>query len=390
MGRVIDFTSTGTTYKKLTSMKVKTATGSYVYYYYGVDEFPSGYHRLASFAPPLVPATTYEYLVGTNNQYELIKATTSDGGQLEYCYANHLFYFGSTGVTSRVVSQKKITFNPGEHKVWNFAYPSYNGTTTGTTTVEGPEFSTFVTNNGYNASCPWKIGLIDSKTLSDGSFTENFDWTYEQISNLYWVVLGADMGTAKGPLLAFVNQVPLGDATSKTEYLYEREETKKYGLPTRINLYYNGATNPRTYTELTFFYESSTYFQDRYMLAYVSDKIDRAGDGAMLKRAAISYYQEAGKWGAIDEVRMYTTESEYRTWDYSYLCYSPSSIKITIDPPGEPGPQKYIALWGSERAYLFRRNRRYSLEISQYDALSYLRRTSIAESLPFPTTAPEG
>jgi YD repeat-containing protein len=370
MGRVIDFISTGTTYKKLVSMKVKTATGSNVYYNYAVTEFSNGYHKLVSFAPPLIPATTYEYLDGTNNYYELTKVTNNYGGVLEFSYVNHAFYFNTTSLDSRVVSQKKITFNPGEQaKVWNFTYPSYYGTPTGTATVEGPEFSTSVTSHAYDASCPWRIGLITSRSVSDGSFSESYDWTYQQISNLTWLVLGTDMGTAKGPLLASVSQVPLGDVTSMTEYLYEREETKKYGIPTRINIYFNGAISPRAYTELTYFYEASTGFRDRYLLAYVSDKTDRAGSGAMLRRTSTSYFQETGKWGAVDEVRKYTAESTYHTWDFGYTCSDPKSVKITIDPPGESGTQEIYYSYGVQNGLVYTDGvARYARVISQYDS----------------------
>jgi RHS repeat-associated protein len=370
MGRIIDFTSTGMTYKKLTSMKVKSATGSNVYYYYSVDEFPNGYHRLVNFTPPLIPATTYEYLDGTNNQYELTKVTTSYGGLLEYSYVNHTFYFNLTSLDSRVVSQKKITFNPGEQaKVWNFTYPSYYGTPTGTTTVEGPEFSTSVTSHAYDASFPWKIGLISSRTVGDGSASVTYDWTFQQISILTWMVLGVDMGTAKGPLLSAVIGNKAGDSTLKTECLYEREETNKYGLPTRINVYPNGAINPKNYTELSYFYETSTDYRDKYMLAYVSDKKDYAGDGALMKRTTTSYFQETGKWGAVDWIRRYSAEATYHTWDYGYICSNPNWVKITIDPPGDVGVQEVSFSYGIKNEFIYSDGvPRYSRVISPYDS----------------------
>ena len=370
MGRVIDFISTGTTYKKLASIKVKTATGSYVYYNYNVGEFPNGYHKLVSFTPPLLPPATYDYLDGTNNQYELTKVTTSNGGLLEYSYSARLFYFGFTSLNSRVVIQKKITFNPDEQaKIWSFTYPDYYGTPTGTATVEGPEFSTSVASHAYDVSCPWKIGLISSKTVSDGSLSESYEWTYQQVSNSVWFVLGTDMGTAKGPLLSSVNRVPLGDAANMTEYLFEREETKRYGLPTRINKYYNSATNPKNYIELTYFYEASTGFKDRYLIAYISDEIARAEGGAMLKRTSTSYFQEAGKWGAIDEVRKYTTESNYHVWNYSYTSSNPNSIKITIDPPGEFESQEINYSYGVQNGLIYSGGvEKFARVISQYDS----------------------
>lgn len=370
MGRVIDFTSTGWPYPKLASMKVKTATGLDVHYFYNVEEFPNGYHKLASFTPPLIPATTYEYLDGTNNQYELTKVTTSSGGLLEFSYVNHTFYFNFTSLDSRVASQKKITFNPGEQaKVWNFSYPSYYGTPTGTTTVEGPEFSTSVVSHAYDASCPWKIGLISSRTVGDGSASETYDWTFQQISNGTWSVLGIDMGTAKGPLLSALIGNRMGDSTLKTEYLYEREGTKKYGLPTRINIYPNNAINPKTYSELSYFYETSTDYLNRYMLTYVSDKRDYAGDGAILKRTTTSYFQESGKRGAVLWIRRYSAEATYLTWNYDYICSNPNLVKITVDPPGDVGVQEVYFSFGVENKTIYSDGvPRYSREISPYDS----------------------
>jgi hypothetical protein len=93
-------------------------------------------------------ATTFDYYDGSSNRYELTKVTTSYGGLLEYSYLNHDFYFNNTYLDSRVVSQKKMTFNPGEQaKVWNYAYPSYQGVTSGVATVQGPEYNT-------NQCCP--------------------------------------------------------------------------------------------------------------------------------------------------------------------------------------------------------------------------------------------
>jgi|GEM_PF-5143023 len=45
--------------------------------------------------------------------------------------ANHIFYMGSDRINSRVVTQKKIDFDPGKQgdipKEWNFTYPTYQG-----------------------------------------------------------------------------------------------------------------------------------------------------------------------------------------------------------------------------------------------------------------------
>jgi RHS repeat-associated protein len=348
-GRVIDFVSTGADHNntKLSQMKVKNAENEEVVYSYTVSAFPNGYHKLTSFAPPssLIPATTFEYYDGTNYRYELTKVTKSYGGVLEFSYVNHNFVFNQTTLDSRVASQKKITFNPGEQAIWNFTYPSYNGVPTGTATVVGPEYTTSVTNHGYAVACPWKIGLFNSQSVNDGSFSKTNDWTFQEISGSTWTVLGTPMGTAKGPLISTVIQTPLGGAASKLELLYERTETKKYGLPTKSKLYVNGGSTPKSYKELTYYYEmeggGEGEFLSRYMLAYVYEDFLRSSAGTLLKQTKYAYYVVPGKYGALLRIeKLKTPPSTYTVWNYGYTIpdpNNPSSYYISVDPPPAGG-----------------------------------------------------
>ena len=131
-GRVVTFETTGTP-KRLVRIKVKDAGGNDRVFNYSVGFYPNYYHRLDSFTPPMLPATTFEYLDGTSSRYELVRMTTSHGGVLEYSFINQTFFMNSISLDSRVVSQKRITFNPGEDPaIWNFSYPTYQGSVTGT------------------------------------------------------------------------------------------------------------------------------------------------------------------------------------------------------------------------------------------------------------------
>ena len=208
---------------------------------------------------------------------------------LEYSYVNHDFYFNNIYLDSRVVSQKKITFNTGEQaKIWNFTYPSYEGATSGTTNIQGPEFNSDVTHHAYDSTNPWKIGLISTKSLGDGNYSKTYDWTYQEISDQIWTVLGTNMGKAKTPLLSSVIESRTGDATSKVEYLYERTATKRYGLPTKINYYANGLGSPKKYKELSYYYESHNNFKVMYMLVFIASDTHCSGSGTILKKTTIS------------------------------------------------------------------------------------------------------
>ena len=246
-----------------------------------------------------------------------------------------------------MVSQKKITFNTGEQaKVWNFTYPSYEGATSGTTHIQGPEFNTDVTHYAYDSTCPWKIGLIGTRSLGDGSYSETYDWTYQEISDQIWNILGTSMGKAKAPLLSSVIESRTGDATSKVEYLYERIATKSYGLPTKINYYANGLGALKSYRELSYYFESHTNFYFMYMLAFIASDTHYSGSGTILKKTTISYYEESGKWGAIKQVKKLKSGTTYYTWDYGYDGTNPNFITVTIDHPGNAGIQTIKYSWG--------------------------------------------
>ncbi len=323
---------------KLTTITLSNYTGTGdVTYSYTVGAFTNGFYRLDSFTPPCLAATTFEYNDGSSDHYELKKVTTSYGGVMEFTYANQNFYMGSTQINSRVVSQKKITFNAGEQaKVWNFSYPSYQGVTTGTTTVDGPEFDTSVTHNGYDSQNTWNIGLMTALSVSDGSWSEQNTWTSQQISTTNWMVMGINMGVAKGPLIASTTKSAVGDSTLRVDLTYGRTAVKKYGLPTRLAVTANGAPNPKSYKDLTYYFEAhSGYLSTKYIPAAVESETDSAFDGTILKKTLMTFFEVPGKWGATQQVkRLRTSPSTYYTWDYSYTQVDPSNITISGDPPG--------------------------------------------------------
>ena len=131
MEREIRFVKTyqGNDPAKLAEIRIRNNDDSHdVIYSYSVGSFSNGFYKLQSFTPPLLPATTYDYNDGLTNNYEMTRVTTSFGGMLEYSHVNHDFYFNTTRLDSKVVSQKRITFNPGEQaKVWNYNLSDLSG-----------------------------------------------------------------------------------------------------------------------------------------------------------------------------------------------------------------------------------------------------------------------
>ena len=135
---------------------------------------------------------------------------------LEYSYQNHNFYFSSILLDSKVVSQKRITFDTGEQaNVWNYTYPTYQGVSTGTTTVQGPEYSITATHYAYenSSSNRWRIGLETAQGTSDGSYSATNVWTNYEFSDTSWLVFGINMGKAKGPLVSSIIESRTGDSS---------------------------------------------------------------------------------------------------------------------------------------------------------------------------------
>jgi len=368
LGREINFVTSGTTFPKLTRIDVKNAIGNTVSYSYVVGTFTGGYYKLTQFDPPELPASTFEYYSGQNNQFELTKVNTCYGGTLEYSYGNQTFYFYNSALDTRVVTQKTITFSVDfPSKTWAYTYPSYQNVPTGTVIIQGPEFNSNVTYNAYTSSTPWKIGLLSQRAFTDGSYSETYIWTSQIVSNTRWYVLGTDMGAITGPLVLTITKTRKGDATSKEEYLYERAGVKKYGLPTRINFYANTGSI-KGYQTLSYFFETSATFQSKYMLSYTSDEKNYASGGTLLKETQTAYFESAGSCGAIDWIKRLKAGTTFLTWNYTYTSSNPNLVTITIDLPGSAGIETYEYRYGVLSKILRPGYTELTRTISQYDS----------------------
>jgi len=337
LGRIVTFnTDTNPTYPKLTQIVVKNYLGTNATYNYTVGTFAAGYYKLDSFRPPeLSTSSTFAY----NSNYELTTVNTCYGGTLEFTYADQNFYFDGNFHSTRVVAQKRIRFvSGGQWKTWIFSYPSYQNSETGTVVVDGPEYDTSVTYNGYIASAPWKTGLMVQKTFSDGSYSEAYEWTPQEVSVWHWVTLMKDMGPATAPLLQTTTINKLGDSSSKEEYLYERDGVKKYGLATRINYFGNSMSLIKNYKTLRYYLEDHSPYETRNLISYVGEEKQYAHDNTLVKQTQTHYYEQDYYWGAIDWIKRLRSQGELLTWDYTYSYPSgqndPSFIRITVDLPG--------------------------------------------------------
>ena len=317
MGRTVTFI-TDTLLGKLERINVKNATGSVVSYYYTVDEFNGDYYKLTRFAPPVLPAVTYEYGSGLASNWELLAVNTSYGGRMEYEYAEQTFYYQVYALQTKVIHKKRIKFSSGsDFKIWAYSYPSYYNAPTGTVAVAGPHFTSYATYHAYTASTPWKIGLIQEKHFADGSSSEQHEWTAKTISDTRWYVLNVDMGKAAAPLMTRTTRNRSGDASIIEEYLYERTKTSRYGLPTRINVYGSGAL--KNYRKLQYYFESVSSFANKYMLTYLQSEQQYDQSSAKLKETIFTYYAN----GAVDSIKKLKSGSTYLTWDYGYTSSNP-------------------------------------------------------------------
>jgi hypothetical protein len=350
MNRVINFVLSN---NRLSYISVKNANGGTVYYYYTVGTYQyGGYYQLQSYDPPEIPASTYEYNSGLSNQYELKAVNTSFGGRIEYDYDVHTFNLYNQAVETRVLVEKRIRFKPGElFKTWTYSYPSYYLTDTGTVTVDGPLYNTNVTyhalgNNTYESA--WKIGLMKKKWYSDNSYSEDFEWEYQLVSNNIWWVLNTNLGPIRAPLQQSIMVTRLGDCESKEEFLYERTDVKNYGLPTRVNVYGGASgTTLKHYKTLQYYYETNSTYRNLYLIDYVKNETFYSSSGTKLKETKTDYYTGIGKYGAIDQIQRWKSGSTYLTWDYTYTSSNPNDITITIDLPGSAaGTETYRYRYG--------------------------------------------
>jgi len=357
---------------KLAEIRIKNHDDTHdVILSYSVGSFSNGFYKLVSFAPPDLPPATYGYNNGLSNNYELTSVATSYGGMLEYTYENHNFYFNTTQLDSRVVSQKRITFNQGEQaSVWGYAYPTYQGASSGTATVDGPEFDTSATHYAYESTLAnrWRIGLETSLALSDGSFSATRTWTYHEISTTSWSVLGVNMGTAKGPLVLSVTESPTGDSTLKRDYYYLRgggTAVMRYGLPTKISFFINGSPSAKSFKELAYFFETHASFKDKYMLSFLESSRDKSGAGVLQRETISSYFDETGKWGALKQLKRWKTGTTYYTWDFTYSRDAPN-VTISVDGPGEAGVTQVLYRYGVGKEVSTPGLLKYTRNVSKY------------------------
>jgi RHS repeat-associated protein len=363
MARTVTFVLANNNFNQLARIDVKNANGGTVSYYYTVDKFNGDFNKLTSFNPPELPAVTYEYGDGMTSNWELLAVNTSYGGRMEYEYADHTFNYQVYPLQTKVISKKKIKFSSDAmFKTWDYTYPSYNNAENGTVEVNGPEYTTYATYHAYTSSTPWSVGLIKEKSVDDGSFSEQYEWTVKTISNTHWYVLNIDMGKAAAPLQSSVAKTLEGDADSRYDYLYERAKTSRFGLPTQIKLYANGSL--KSYRKLVYYFENSSAFESKYMLTHLKSDTQCNAANAKIRETAITYLAN----GAIDTLRKWKAGSTYLEWDYTYSSSNPNLITITVDLPGYGGTETMIYKYGILATMEHPTYTEFNRSISQYDS----------------------
>jgi len=342
MGRTVNFTLENNTLNKLNYISVKNATGTIVYYDYTVDEFNGDFFKLTAFDPPVLNPVTYVYGNGLTSNWELLAVNTSYGGRMEYEYADQTFYYQVYALQTKVIREKRIRFSStSDFKTWTYSYPSYYNTATGTVEVTGPAYTTYAKYHAYTTSAPWQIGLLKEKSVSDGSFSEQYEWISKTIHDVnQWYVLNVPMGYPKAPLQSKVIKSLSGDADISEVYSYERTKTSKYGLPTQVSLYENG--NLKNSRKLTYYFESVSSFETKYMLNQLKKETYYNSSNTRMKETEMTYFSN----GAVDSIKKWESGTSYLTWNYGYSSSNPNLITITIDQPGAGGTETLIYKYG--------------------------------------------
>ena len=151
---------------------------------------------LTSVKPPIGPSWGYGYTTSGAVQNELVSVTTPNGGTISYTYGTqgeesgklaNPFYLGSTQpVLSRVVTGRTTGGRSVTGGTWTYWYAQ--GTSRNQTVITAPSgctgssvtTHTFLgVGNNYTAGSVWKIGLLDTREVKQGSTvleTEHLDW----------------------------------------------------------------------------------------------------------------------------------------------------------------------------------------------------------------------
>ncbi|MCK5056951.1 MAG: hypothetical protein KAT34_09870, partial [Candidatus Aminicenantes bacterium] len=347
----------------LKKIQVKNATGSTVDYEYTVTNYSDHWiKKLDRFDPPELPESTFIYYNDPSwFNFELKEYSNGIGGTCFYFFDIHIFYYDYHPFSTIVLSKKQIQFSPGDNKkTWEYSYPSYQYYYDRTVTVSGPVYNTKVTYFARTSDSQvepkedhWKTGLIEKESATDGSVEVIYDWEPEPITVGEWTrcypgYYPFNIGKIKGPLIKEISTDRLGDSDSKEEYLYERTEPKKYGLPTKIKYYagaYLSSLYCENYTAIEYFFEDSSIFSYKYMFTPVKKETSYSRGGTKFKEMQTGYYTGTSNCGAIDYIKRWNGSRDL-TWDYTYSSSGADDITITIDLPENAGTEIYEYSYG--------------------------------------------
>lgn len=311
------------------------SAGGHTYSYTVNNSFQNGYFKLIQFQPPALDPVEYEYAEnGQSDHFELTAVNTSYDGRMEYTYNDQDFYFYSQFLETRVVSQKQYSLLGSGDGTWIYTYPDYQGET-GTVSVDGPEFDLEVTYHAYSATARWKIGLLQQRAASDGSFSEQYDWISQKISDTHWWVLNVDLGTVKAPLQNEVIRTQAGNATGRDVYVYTNAATKKYGLPDQI-IHYGGSSGGSLLGSEEFDYAFITgdLSEAEYMVSYVKNHRLKDAGGALLKGVATEFWSN----GAPQSI---TRSGGTNSYEWTYTDPGSEGEWIEVNLPGAGGTETY-------------------------------------------------
>ena len=183
--RVVTFTYDNATRRGVRTLQFSSGGTTHTWTYSHATATFAGiqYSLLTKVTPPVGPSWEYRYNTTSPPRYELTRLTTPNGARVDYSYDTIEFFRPgtSTVVRSRAMVRRVTGGRDVQLGTWDFDYAQ--GSARNKTVSTSPCGKTTYTFLGIGSGSPqlsaWQVGLLESKTRSEGSLVleeEELEW----------------------------------------------------------------------------------------------------------------------------------------------------------------------------------------------------------------------
>ena len=183
--RVVTFTYDNATRRSVRTLQYSSGGTARTWTYSHTTATFAGvqYGLLTKVTPPVGPSWEYRYNTNKSPRFELTRLTTPNGGQVDYSYDTIEFFRPgtSTVVRSRAMVRRVTSGRDVQSGTWDFDYAqgSSRNKTISTSSCSKITYTFLGIGSGSPQLSAWQVGLLESKTLSEGSLAleeEELEW----------------------------------------------------------------------------------------------------------------------------------------------------------------------------------------------------------------------